>query len=190
MGKDLFIGRELEIQEMAKILRSTSNSQGRQILVLSGTGGIGKTQLAITYAKRYSSAYSSVFWLNASSRTTLLTSLRRLVPQILPDAGDQLDDDSMLTRVSCWLSQHDNQSWLLIFDNYDGSDLFNIGEFYPSVAHGSIIITTRQRDQINGEEICLQPLANEEESLRILVLRSRRENAELGEETSKEVRSS
>jgi hypothetical protein len=184
MGKGLFIGRESEFQEMEKILQPPGSSQDRQVLVLSGPGGIGKTQLAITYAKRHGSSYSSVFWLNASSKTALLMSLRRLAPQILPEAGDRLNDEAILIQVSVWLSQLDNNRWLLIFDNYDDPDQFNIREYYPSVAHGSIIVTTRQRDRVNGEEIHLQPMAQEEESLRILASRSGRTNVESGKRTS------
>jgi hypothetical protein len=183
MGKGLFIGRESEFEEMEKILQSPGSSQERHVLVLSGPGGIGKTQLAITYAKRHSSSYSSVFWLNASSKTALLTSLRRLAPQILPEAGDRLNDEAILIQVSVWLSQLDNNRWLLIFDNYDDPDQFNIREYYPSVAHGSIIVTTRQRDRVNGEEIHLQSMTQEEESLRILARRSGRTNVESGKRT-------
>jgi hypothetical protein len=188
LAKGLFIGRESEFQKMEKILQPPGNSQDRQILVLSGPGGIGKTQLAITYAKRHSSSYSSAFWLNASSKTALLTSLRRLAPQILPEAGDRLDDKAILIQVSVWLSQLDNNRWLLIFDNYDDPDQFNIREYYPSVAHGSIIVTTRQRDRVNGGEIHLQPMAQEEESLRILARRSGRTNVESGKRTSQRPR--
>ena len=184
MGKGLFIGRESEFQEMEKILQPPSSSPDRRVLVLSGPGGIGKTQLAITYAKRHGSSYSSVFWLNASSKTALLTSLRRLAPQILPEVGDRLNDEAILIQVSVWLSQLDNNRWLLIFDNYDDPDQFNIREYYPSVAHGAIIVTTRQRDRVNGEEIHLQPMAQEEESLRILASRSGRTNVESGKRTS------
>jgi hypothetical protein len=189
LGKGLFFGRESEFQKMEKILQPPGNSQDRQILVLSGPGGIGKTQLAITYAKRHSSSYSSAFWLNAISKTALLTSLRRLAPQILPEAGDRLDDEAILIQVSVWLSQLDNNRWLLIFDNYDDPDQFNIREYYPSVAHGSIIITTRQRDRVNGEEINLKPIGKEEESLRILASRSGRKNVESGKRTSQRVSS-
>jgi len=184
LGKGLFIGRESEFQKMEKILQPPGNSQDRQILVLSGPGGIGKTQLAITYAKRHSSSYSSAFWLKASSKTAFLASLRRLALQILPEAVNRLDDEAILIQVSVWLSQLDNNRWLLIFDNYDDPDQFNIREYYPSVAHGSIIVTTRQRDRVNGEEIHLQPMAQEEESLRILATRSGRENVDSGEKTS------
>ena len=186
MADGLFIGRDTELEQMENILLSHSNYSTRKVLILGGMGGIGKTQLAITYAKRHSSSYSSAFWLNASSKTALLTSLRRLAPQILPEAGDRLNDEAILIQVSAWLSQLDNNRWLLIFDNYDDPDQFNIREYYPSVAHGSIIVTTRQRDRVNGEEIHLQPMAQEEESLRILATRSGRDNMISGKSASQE----
>jgi hypothetical protein len=73
-------------------------------------------QLALVVGiKRYRSSYSSVFWLNVSSKPALLTSLRRLAWVILPEPGDQLQDDMMLTQVSVWLSNLENSRWLLVF---------------------------------------------------------------------------
>jgi hypothetical protein len=179
---DLFIGRDTELEQMKTVLLSNPTPPTRKVLVLGGMGGIGKTQLAVTYAKRYSSSYSSIFWLNASSKTALLTSLRRLAREILPEAGGQLDD-MMLTQVSVWLSNLENRRWLLIFDNYDDLDQFNITEYFPSVAQGSIIITTRQPDGVSGTKIKVRPIAEKEEALRILATRSRRENVDSGTKT-------
>ena len=181
MDDGLFIGRDTEMNQMENILLPNSISSTRKVLVLGGMGGIGKTQLAITYAKRYRSSYSSIFWLNASSKTALLTSLRRLACNILPVTGGRLDDDIMVVQISIWLSNLENLRWLLIFDNYDDPHEFDIREYFPSVAQGSIIITTRQPGQVNGEKIKLQSLIKEEEEgLRILATRSGRENVESG----------
>jgi len=90
----------------------------------------------------------------------------------------------MLTHVSVWLSNLENSRWLLVFDNYDDPDQFNIREYFPSVAKGSIIITTRRPDLVSGTKINVRSIAEKEESLRILATRSGRENVESGENTS------
>lgn len=187
MDRGLFIGRQPEIQEMEKILQAQSASTGsiREVLILGGMGGIGKTQLAITYAKRHCHSYSSIFWLNANTEATLNNSLRAVANRILPpETVSKLDDDQVWVHVSNWLSKLDNTRWLLIFDNHDNPDQYEITKYYPSVAHGSIIITTRQPDRVNGEKIKVQSMAKEEESIRILATRSGRDNVISGKSTS------
>ena len=49
--------------------------------------------------------------------------------------------------------------------------------------NGSIIITTRQPDRVNGEKVKVQSMAKEEESLRILATRSGRDNVTSGKST-------
>lgn len=181
MGDHLFIGRDDELEQMKSILLSDPDSSGRKVLVLGGMGGIGKTQMAIRYAKRHHTSYSSVFWVNAASESALRTSLRRLVPQILPDENvDQLDDDQLWAQISVWLSKLENSRWLLIFDNYDDPNQYQIERYYPFVAHGSIIITTRQPDCVNGYQIKVQSMTNDEDSLNILATRSGRPDVSSG----------
>jgi hypothetical protein len=189
MGEGLFIGREAEFQDMESILQPQSDSPDstRKVLILGGMGGIGKTQLAITYAKRHRHSCSSIFWLNANTEATLNNSVRAVANRILPpETVSKLDDDQVWVRVSNWLSKLDNTRWLLIFDNHDNPDQYEITKYHPSVAHGSIIITTRQPDRVNGEKIKVQSMAKEEESLRILATRSGRDNVISGKSTSQE----
>src|SRR5882757_6502088 len=149
MADELFIGRDAEIQRMEKILLPGSDSGHRKILVLGGMGGIGKTQLSIAYAKRHSSTYSSVFWLNSTSELALQGSFRKLAHRILaPETADQPDDNRLWIEISNWLCELDNSHWLLIFDNYDNPDEYDITQYYPAVAHGSIIVTTRVPSRI------------------------------------------
>jgi hypothetical protein len=187
MGEGLFIGREAEVQDMGSILQPQSGSPDstRKVLILGGMGGIGKTQLAITYAKRHRHSYSSIFWLNADTEATLNNSLRAVANRILlPETISKLDNDQVWVHVSNWLSKLDNTRWLLIFDNHDDPDQYEITKYHPSVAHGSIIITTRQPDRVNGEKIKVQSMAKEEESLSILATRSGRDNVISGKSTS------
>jgi hypothetical protein len=184
MGEGLFIGREAELQEMEKILQVDSEFSGstRKILVLGGMGGIGKTQLAISFAKRHRSSYSSIFWLNATSEAALRTSFRSVANRLLPlEAIKKLDEEQIYIHVANWFSEQENTRWLLIFDNHDGPDQYDITKYYPSVAHGSTITTTRMPHDLRGEHIKLKSMIEEEDGLRILATRSGRQDIWSGE---------
>jgi hypothetical protein len=177
----LFIGRDTELEQMESILLSNSNYSTRKVLILGGMGGIGKTQLAINYAKRHCISYSSVFWLNATSESALNSSLRGVANRILPpETVSKLDDDQLRIHVSNWLSELDNTRWLLILDNYDDPDQYNLTQYYPSVAHCSIIITTRQPRRINGEKVKVESMTKVNDSLAILATRSGRQAIQSG----------
>ena len=174
---------------MEKILLTQSASMGsiREVLILGGMGGIGKTQLAITYAKRHCSSYSSIFWLNASSEGTMTTSLRALANRIIsPETVSKLKDDQLWIHVSNWLSELENTRWLLIFDNYDDPDQYNIKTYYPPATHGSIIVTTRQPRLLNGGQLKVESMKRMEDSLQILATRSQRDHVKSGKSTLSE----
>ncbi|KIX05938.1 uncharacterized protein Z518_03912 [Rhinocladiella mackenziei CBS 650.93] len=173
----LFIGRESEIAQMREILRPGDSSSEQRRLVLAGTGGMGKTQLAIAFATRHQQEYDSIFWLNAASEATLKDSFR-LVAEAIFDVQDAqvLQDEQSVIQTRRWLSDKKNTRWLLIFDNYDDPDQYRIEQYYPYVSHGAIIVTTRRPDLVAGSQIRLQPLRSVEESLEILETRSRRRN--------------
>lgn len=150
-------------------------------LVLSGTGGIGKTQLAIAYAKSCPDLYRSVFWISATSEAAVKDSFRSIAGLVLNTQDfEQLRDEAIVRRVLLWLSLSKNTSCLLIFDGYDDPHQFQINSYYPSNLHGKIIITTRRLDLVAGTSIKVKPLQNIEDGLAILQTRSKREKVSLG----------
>lgn len=166
---------------MADILMPTEKSHEQHRLVLGGMGGIGKTQLAIAYAKRYNDLYDSIFWLNATSEVSLKASLQSMAECILEaDEYEKLEQKQIFLRVRQWLSQPQNTKWLLIFDNYDDPDIFDIQTYCPSVDHGTIILTTRLPDRVGGRQIQLQPFKDVGESLQVLETTSKRADVQDG----------
>lgn len=61
MDDDLFIGRDAELDRMVQVLRPGEATVEQRRLVVGGLGGMGKTQLAIAFARRYQRHYASVF---------------------------------------------------------------------------------------------------------------------------------
>lgn len=178
-----FVGRAAEIALISQFLQPENAGAKQRRVVLGGMGGVGKTQLAITYAEQYQQSYDSIFWLNATSQLTLHTDLRLVAGRFLQASElEKLDDKQVIIRVHEWLSNTSNARWLLIFDNYDEPTEFDIGRYCPYTSHGSIVITTRLPDHLSlsSEYIRVKPLSDVEESLDILQKRSQRQNIRKG----------
>ncbi|KAI8634681.1 hypothetical protein F5Y19DRAFT_120940 [Xylariaceae sp. FL1651] len=185
-----FIARVGELAEMRKILRSDGS---RRVIILHGLGGIGKTQLAVAYAKRYRDEYSAIFWLNINDETSIQQSFAKVARQILqqyPNASRlsaldlQQDYGKVAEAVNAWLSLPGNTRWLLIYDNYDNPKLGNgidntgidIGRFLPEAYQGSIIVTTRSSQVDLGHRIRIKKLESIHEGLQILAATSGRDS--------------
>ncbi|KAF1814169.1 HET-domain-containing protein [Eremomyces bilateralis CBS 781.70] len=171
-----FVAREMEFIEIHTVL---SGDGSRRIAVLHGLEGIGKTQLAVAYAKRYRDSYSAVFWLNAKDEDSLKQSFgnaARRIRQENPSA-------KCLSGVDLEGSVDESTRLLVIFDNYDNPKLpgdsdikaLVIRKFLPESYQGSIIITTRSSRVIVGYRIPVRKLENAQDSLEILSKASRRE---------------
>ncbi len=134
-----FTGREEILINLFQALNSSKRAALTQAKVISGLGGIGKTQIAVEYAYRYRENYSAVLWVIASSRDTLITEFVLLAVLLdLPELHEQ-DQEIVLTAVKRWLVARKN--WLLILDNVE--DLQAVVDFLPVDGEGNILFTTR-----------------------------------------------
>jgi ATP/maltotriose-dependent transcriptional regulator MalT len=150
-----FLGRQDELDQLWQYLRPT-DPQSRKVAILHGLGGIGKTQLAIRFARSHKGDFTAIFWLSGKDRGTLLQSLSsvltRLPGQSQNDkAVNEQDVEQRARRVLKWLAERGNSRWLIIFDNIDQylpvngatGDVYDIAEFFPTADYGSILLTSR-----------------------------------------------
>lgn len=155
-----FVGRVKEIYCMQDFLRPHEASRKLRRLVLGGTGGIGKSQLAFAYTLQHKNCYTSVIWLNATSQEELKASLRLAIQGIVSvEEMAQLCDEDVLARAHASLCDISHTQWLLVFDNHDHPERFNIDCYIPTARHGSVIITTRLPEHVSGEKLQVQPLS-------------------------------
>ena len=162
-----FVARE---EELAEMHRTLSGDGSRRIIVLHGLGGIGKTQLAVGYAKRHKDSYLAVFWLNIKDEDSLKQSFAKVAKQILRehalasrlssvDVKENLDE--VINAVKAWLSLPKNTRWLIVYNNYNNPKLpgnvdqtaVDIRQFLPKAHQGSIIITTRSSQVKIGHRV-------------------------------------
>ncbi|CZR53592.1 related to calcium-independent phospholipase A2 [Phialocephala subalpina] len=183
-----FVAREDELREIHEALHGDGS---RRTVVLHGLGGIGKTQLAIAYAKRHKDNYSAIFWLNIKDEDSLKQSFASVAKQILreyPSARwlssiNMKNLDEVIDAVKAWQGLPYNTRWLMIYDNYDNPRLasnkdpaaVDITKYLPEAYQGSVLITTRSSQVQIGHLIQVTKLGDLRDSLKILSNASRRE---------------
>lgn len=138
-GVSFFTGREDVLERVRANLMSSGAAALAQRQVISGLGGIGKTQTAIEYAKRHRGEYQAVLWAVAESRESLISDFVNIASVLkLPEMNAQ-DHNLVVRAVKRWLDV--NGSWLLILDNADEPKL--VEEFMPAHSKGHILLTSR-----------------------------------------------
>ncbi|KAL9023002.1 MAG: hypothetical protein Q9196_007435, partial [Gyalolechia fulgens] len=70
-----FVARDAEMEKMEESLLPTKAPEGRKTYILHGLGGIGKTQLAIAYARKHQHTYSAIVLVNGNGKDTVVQSL-------------------------------------------------------------------------------------------------------------------
>ncbi|KAG8174178.1 NB-ARC domain-containing protein [Wolbachia endosymbiont of Oedothorax gibbosus] len=141
-----------KISELS-INSQTSNSgnlgsNGQQASV-SGLGGIGKTQLALKYAEKYSTDYdNNVIWINAQD---ISGSFERLASKLGITKKDVDDDEKKTHDLAQEIYEHFKKAKsLFIFDNVENYQ--QIEKYLPKQFVGnkpSILITSRYRNWEN-----------------------------------------
>jgi len=131
-----FTGRE----EVLRCLHDpfTTGTPTAVTQMISGLGGIGKTQTAVEYAHRYQSEYRAVLWVRADSQQSIISSFVEIAHVLKLPEHDAKEQEQIVQAVKWWLRTYPN--WLLIVDNAD--DLEAIDNFLPS-GSGHLLITTR-----------------------------------------------
>jgi hypothetical protein len=136
-----FTGRDLLLTDVHARLTAAELAVRR--VVLTGLGGVGKTQVAVEYAYRQRADYDLVWWVRAEQSATMLGDYAALAGQF-PIVGDlKLAKDApqevAVAAVRAWLERH--HRWLLLFDNADEPQA--VAELLPRSGTGHVLVTSR-----------------------------------------------
>jgi len=171
-----FVGREYLLKSLKQEVEEGKQTQST--IVLYGTGGMGKTQLALEYIHQNYKDHSSVFWINAASDQTTILGFTLIMQRLIKHHAQLSDDYSQIGRllgiggkldfngsiavaqpseaqyvvdaVKQWFAAPGNTNWLIVLDNLDDPDLVNIEGYIPECNHGTVIVTSRRRDLQQG----------------------------------------
>lgn len=157
-----FVAQDAAMSQLREALLPASIHEARRkVFVLHGLGGIGKTQLAVEFARKHQASYTAVFWIDGSTEEKLRQSIGDLASRLPQNqiseklrcySQEQCSDvDGFVNEVLEWLSQPLNNQWLLVFDNVDrefsasseDQEAFDVRNYFPEGDQGSILITSR-----------------------------------------------
>ena len=127
------IVEQISLTEGAVVLRQVSGQ------VLSGTGGVGKTQIAAGVFR--SSRTDLRVWVNAESREAVITGFAEAAVSL--DLADASIDPERLAELFLGYLSSTDHDWLVVLDNVN--DASQVAGLWPP-AQGQVIITTRRRD--------------------------------------------
>ncbi|KAL7811186.1 hypothetical protein V8C44DRAFT_330904 [Trichoderma aethiopicum] len=171
-----FVGRS-EILDMIKMQfglgQPQDRSDSRRRMALYGLGGVGKTQVALAYIYwlKETCPDVSVFWVHASNADRFRAAFASIAEKCnIPGREDP--ERNILVLVKKWLEDQVKMRWLLVIDNADDLALFfasqqkgdtsspdaeahdsnNFVQYMPDCNHGSVLITTRNKQV--GVRLC------------------------------------
>ncbi|KAK6356063.1 hypothetical protein TWF718_000437 [Orbilia javanica] len=80
-----FVGRAEKLSQIYEYFSDPTPTDVPRVLALIGTGGMGKTQIAIEYAYRHHRDYTAVFWVSAASEDNIRASFTEIMQQIVKE---------------------------------------------------------------------------------------------------------
>lgn len=195
-----FTGRDYLLDALHDKISSSSKSTP---VVLHGTGGIGKTEIALEYIYAHQKEFSSVFWVDATTRETTIRGFLaiafRLLKQHAKIAHNSNPDYLLIAKNLDMVGAVDENGhispeeentqrvvqgvklWFTKEENknwllvFDNLDdlEYGIQKFVPSAPHGTIIMTSR-RPECAGFGVGLEVAIMQKTEGIVLLLKSAR----------------
>ncbi|GAD99257.1 hypothetical protein AOR_1_262124 [Paecilomyces variotii No. 5] len=198
-----FTGRQDVLAQIDGYFRQEATSP--RIILLWGIGGIGKSEIALHYARVMAKDKFAICWIDARNALAVESSLiriaRSIVTTLILHYGEEVaarkfgfsdvislqsqEPESPSSRkdviraLKAWLGKRSNSGWLLVFDNYDSIDEFDADQYFPDSNHSRILITSCRPDLARLVSMSFE-ISNLDDmsALRLLLAGNKRHTAE------------
>jgi hypothetical protein len=141
-----FWGRSDVLEKLDSVLLRNSEArdyrftEGTPCVVMTGLGGVGKTELALHFTHTRKKSFDAVFWVRADESSRLAREFAHLSMTLGLESGEVGDQAVSRNLVLGWLASTE-RPWLLVFDNADDIEILN--DYWPMSNNGAIIVTSR-----------------------------------------------
>jgi transcriptional regulator with XRE-family HTH domain/tetratricopeptide (TPR) repeat protein len=161
-----FSVREVVVARVHDTLTSHRVGELPTPLVISGIGGIGKTQVALEYVYHYRSNYQVILWARADAVEALTADFIRFADAMDVPEKYEPDQQAVIEGVKRQLQMMPG-NWLLVFDNVISTDM--VKELIPTARNGHILLTAQaQHSGTFAQNIVLDSMTPEEGALFLL----------------------
>ncbi len=161
-----FVGRARLLVEIEAALYW---GQSIAVHTLHGTGGVGKTQLAVEYAYRRTEDYDLVVWVESENPDLIPAQLADVAPilGVTADYDAHSDHDAARTAQAVVAALgHTDLRWLIVFDNAEiPADLV---PWLPRTGTGHVLVTSRQTDWRGLASTAAVDVLTRDEAVRLL----------------------
>jgi tetratricopeptide (TPR) repeat protein len=155
---DRFVGRVDALWQLHdQLSRGRTSSIVQGVGVVFGTGGLGKTQLAVEYVYRFNPYYpGGIFWVEADQ------GLPRLIEVLTRAAKIEVDGRLKVREQveAVWSALHRPAAMLVVLDNLPETE--PLAPWLPAGGGIHVLVTTRRRDLSGYPHVSLQFLTVEE----------------------------
>jgi predicted ATPase len=153
-----FLGRDEELAQVHDLLASDEI----RLLTLTGPGGSGKTRLALQAAGIAADAYPDGAWWVPLAQVSD-------GDEVMPAAARQLGGGRPLDELV------GDRRLLLLFDNFEHlvDAAPEVGRLLAECPHADVLVTSRERLRVQGEQVYPVPVLDRAESLELFAARAR-----------------
>ncbi len=134
----VFEGRDTAITVLGRALAADSGVPVTQAVY--GTGGVGKSELALHHAHAHRGDYQLMWWITAADSQQVEAGLANLAGRLCPPVALAGSTQEAAAWALDWLQGHDR--WLLILDNVDDPE--DVAGLLGQLRSGHIVLTTRR----------------------------------------------
>jgi tetratricopeptide (TPR) repeat protein len=159
-----FTGRVAELEALrANLVREDRPHPPAQLI--SGMGGVGKTEIATEYIHRHRDKYEIIWWIRAEHTDRVRDALVKLGQRLdVRPAGQEGGRDRTIAAVLDTLVHGIKANWLLVYDN--AAQPLELEPYLPACPpNGHIIITSRLQNwpgYIEKDNVGVSPFTEDE----------------------------